>query len=389
MRKSSGALRQWLLAVVLLTVTELWSIPVGAAEGMTARQVSELQAMTSVAISPDGSLIAATRSVSRTLFEDENGPARSELHVIDAATGTVRPFVTGAVELRSVSWSPDGGSIAFLAKRGDDAQRGLYRIPVAGGEATRSVSFKTDIRSYTWSPDGSRIAFIAREPRSEDDEELEDQGFNQQIYEEDWLPLGVWIADLDDPASEPKRLPLDGSAFQIRWSPAGDRLAVALAPRPLVDDEYMRQRVHLVSVETGAVLGIVDHEAKLGRVEWSPNGSRLAMIAGVDIHDPSESSLWVVGASGGTPRNLTAGLEGHASALAWSDPGTILLLADLGQFGRGPVPQFVELGPELAVFVGGGLDQPVELVPADQFLLGLFAPLGHYSGGAVNAFLDL
>jgi dipeptidyl aminopeptidase/acylaminoacyl peptidase len=322
--------RSKLFFVSIVVTAGLCPPAIGSTEGMTARQVAELQSMTAAEISPDGRLIAALRRVPRTLFEDENGPARSELHVIDAETGASRPFVTGEVEVGSVAWAPDGGAISFIAKRGDDEHKAIYSIPADGGEATRIAGFGSDIRSYSWSPDGESLALVAREPKSSENEELEELGFDQQIYEEDWRPLGVWIVRVNDADQVPTRLPLDGSAFQVRWSPTGDRLAVALAPRPLVDDEYMRQRVHVVAADTGEVLGVVDHRAKLGRVEWSPDGSRLAMIAGVDVHDPSESSLWVVDGSGGVPRNLTAGFQGHVSGIAWRDSRSVVFLADIG-----------------------------------------------------------
>ena len=59
--------------------------------------------------------------------------------------------------------------------------------------------------------------------------------------------LGVWLARLDDSDAKPKALDLPGSASELRWSPAGPRLAVALAPTPGVDDAFMRRRVHVVA----------------------------------------------------------------------------------------------------------------------------------------------
>lgn len=330
MNVNSAVVRRILIGVGTVVMAFVSAPRAGAAEGMTAVQVSELRMMTAAAISPDGRLIAALRSVPRTLFDDENGAAWSELHVIETATGVVRPFITGDVEIGSIAWRPDGLAISFVAKRGNDEHKALYLIPVGGGEAHRIVDFDADIRSYAWSPDGGSIAFVAREPRSDADEELAEQGFDQQVFEEDWRPFGVWIARLDDAAGEPLRLQLDGSAFQIRWGPDGDLLAVALAPRPLVDDEYMRQQVHVVSLATGTVLGVVDHQAKLDRIEWSPDGRRLAMIAGVDLHDPSASSLWVANGRGGAPHNLTAGFAGDVSGVAWRDDDTLVFLSDTG-----------------------------------------------------------
>jgi tricorn protease-like protein len=54
------------------------------ASGMTLRQVHELQVVGEVATSPDGRHIAYTRVVPRQLFKEADGPAWTELHIVDA-----------------------------------------------------------------------------------------------------------------------------------------------------------------------------------------------------------------------------------------------------------------------------------------------------------------
>ncbi len=315
------------IATVVLAVAGLSH---GASDGMTPKQLAELQSFVVAEISPDGHHIAAVRAVPRALFDQDNGGSWTELHVIDIASGTTRPFVTGEVNVSSVHWQPDGKGISFIAKRDGDDYKSLYSIPVAGGEARRIVSFESDILSYSWRPDGTQLAFIAKIPISEEREEEEEDGFNQEVYEEDWRHRAVWVATLKDRDSEPARLPVDGSAFQVHWSPVDDRLALAVAPRPLVDDEYMRQRVLVVSATTGQVEGEVDHAAKLGRIAWSPDGQRLAFIAGVDLHDPAESSLLVATAPGGRAVNLTENFAGHVNRCAWRNPSTLVFMGDVG-----------------------------------------------------------
>ncbi len=301
-----------------------------SAAGMTPYQVATLESVGDVAASPDGARVAFVRSVPRPLFGDDDGPAWRQLLVLNVTDGRERGFVTGDVSVSRVAWQPDGDALSFVAKRGGDEHASLYRIPVDGGEAERIVALDDGILGYDWSPDGSRVAVIAREPVDDELEDLRDQGFDATIYEEDWRHRRVWIVTPGDAATEPRMLELDGSAFDVRWSPDGERLAVALAPTPLVDDQYMRQRVFVVSAATGDVEATVDHRAKLGAIEWSPGGDFLAIIAGVDLHDPAESSLFVVPRSGGVPVNLTAGFAGEATDVAWLSDDTLMLLASEG-----------------------------------------------------------
>ncbi|MEN8163833.1 MAG: S9 family peptidase [Acidobacteriota bacterium] len=318
---------------IIVTLTAVYflvlSVPPAGSAGMTPKQVAELQQISSAAIAPDASRIAAVRSVPRTLFEEENGGSWAELLLVDPATGAVAPFVTGSVNISKVKWLPDSSAVSFLAKRDGDDHKSLYVIPVNGGEARRVFGLDADISDYSWSPDGKRVAAIASEPKCSEREDLAEKGFNQKVFEEDWRQVKVWIATPGDDA-EPQALPLEGSAVQVRWSPKGRRLAVALAPSPLIDDRYMFQTISVVSPDSGEVLGKIDRAGKLGRMTWSPDGTHLAMISGVDINDPSAGSLLIASAEGSKTGNITQDFEGSINAISWTDDHRILCLVSVG-----------------------------------------------------------
>ena len=298
-----------------------------AAEVFTPEDVARVRWVSSAVISPDGERIAYVLGVPRQPFEGENGPAWGELHVVDA-DGHSRPFVTGEVNVSAVKWTLDGEGISFLAKRGEDEHKSLYVISVDGGEARNILAHETDITSYDWSPDGRQVAFLAREAKFDERLDLEEQGFDQEVFEEQLQFVRVWIATPEDDEAEPRMLELAGSASELHWSPAGARLAIALAPTPLVDDSYMRRKVHVVDVELGTVLARFDNPGKLGQVAWSPDGKHLAMISAEDRNDPSPGRLMVVSAVGGQLRDLLPGLEGHVTAVAWSNDETVMFLSD-------------------------------------------------------------
>ncbi len=304
----------------------------------TFSHVAKLRTITAAEISPDGDYVAYVLSVARRSFEEEDGPAWSELHVVDMH-GNSRPFVTGEVNVGSLAWTPDGKGISFLAKRGKDEHKSLYVIPVAGGEARQVLEHSADISEYSWSPDASQVAFLAKKKLDKERKELEEKGFNSRVYEEDLHPTKVWIgaADLNayavtepDDSTPPRMLDLDGSASSLHWSPSGEHLIVARAPTPLIDDRYMRRKIDIVDVESGQAVARLDNPGKLGQVAWSPDGKKVAAICGADIHDPSTGRLTVGSVAGGSLKDLLPGYLGDATALAWQNDRTIMYVSDEG-----------------------------------------------------------
>lgn len=297
---------------------------------LTPERVAELRSATSAQMSPDGKHIAWLLAVPRKPMVDDDGASWSELHVIDLPEGRSRPFVTGKVDVSAPAWLPDSSGIAFLAKRGDDKHAALYVIPLAGGEAARAASLSTAIASYSLAGDGKRAALVASAAEDESRKKEQDKGFKQEIYEEDWRPQEVWIANLFDASATPRKLAIDGTVTQVRWSPVDDRLLVAIAPTSLVDDEMMRQRVAIVDAGSGKELARFEHQGKLGALSWSPDGARIAAIGGADIHDPSTARLFVAASGGGALVELCPKLAADFVSVAWADATNVMCVVQRG-----------------------------------------------------------
>jgi len=302
-------------------------------ELFTPEHVAKLRSVGSAVISPDGESIAYTLSIPRKPFKDENGGAWAELHVADRE-GRSRPFITGEVNVDDVQWMPDGRGISFLLKRGNDKNKSLYVIAVDGGEARRVLTHEADIRSYSWSHDCLRVAFIANEKEPEEAKKQKDKGLNAEIFEEDYRQQFVWIASPDPDAEkiEPRKIDLPGTASDLHWSPVDNRLLLALAPTPLIDDNYMRRRVRIVDADSGETLVQYENPGKLGPIDWSPDGKHIAILSAADYNDPSEGQLMVAPSTGGDLVELIPNYEGHVNSFAWQDNDTIMYLGDEGVF---------------------------------------------------------
>ncbi len=347
---------------------------------LTPYDVARIRLVTSAAISPDGQHAAFILSVPRLPGVDEDGKAWTELHVLDLNSGVQRPFVTGKVEVASIAWTPDSRTILFLARRSGDESRCLYGIDLAGGEARRLLALETDISAFSvgMGPDGRlQAAALAEAPLAKEVLEIQKAGFKQHVYEEDWRPKQLWVTSLPD--GKPERRELPGSGVKVSRSPvsAADALAVTTVPRALVDDVYMRQTVTLLAGESQIR---VQNRGKLEDLVWSPDGRRLALISGADLHDPHAGKVALVDAASGDLHLPDIGDESSVSALAWRDAERILLLEAAGVGTRlreldlrnGNLRTLLQGGPILtslslsvdgrrAVAVGHAPDHPAEV----------------------------
>jgi dipeptidyl aminopeptidase/acylaminoacyl peptidase len=308
---------------------------------MTLEQIARLQSSSSAEIRPGGDAIAYLRSVPRDLAEQDDGPAWRELHVVDTESGVSRAWIAGEVDVGSIGWTPDGRHITFLDRRDGDEARVL-------------AALETDISAYSFAPDGDRVALLAFEPRDEEVESLHEQGFSQIVYEEGLRNRRIYVHDLGDGSDSPEPIVLDGSVQDVAWSPEGDRFAIKITPRQLVDDTLMFNRIRIIDTE-GNEIGRIDNPGKLGDMAWSPDGEHLAFIGTNLVKDSREGRLMVAGKDGGEFTDLLPGLLGHVWHVDWigeqivflSYEGTDVRVGTIGSDGQNR-QTLVEGGPIFA-----------------------------------------
>jgi dipeptidyl aminopeptidase/acylaminoacyl peptidase len=334
-----------------------------SADVLTAHRVAELRSVVSAEVSPDGSQIAYVLAIPRKPLVDEDGGAWTELHVVDVASGASRAFVSGKVNVSAPAWTADGKHLAFLQKRADDKGTALYMIALGGGEARRAEAAEESISAFDLHPDGKRVVVIATESENAERKKLREKGFTQEIYEEDLRFSKPWIGALFDEA-KPAKLAVEGHVSTAQWNPTGDALAVTVAPSPLVDDDYMRKRIAVVSAADGKVLAKVENPGKLGEIAWSPDGARLAMISAGDIHDPTDGRLMVVPSTGGAPVEVFPGIEGDTATFAWQSADSLLCLMHRGveaSLEKVSVADLSKAEPKVLVATGGPILTTISL----------------------------
>lgn len=230
--------------------------------------------------------------------------------------------------------SPDGTQIAFTVTRADpDAntyRTHLWVVPAAGGEPRQLTTASAKETSPRWSPDGTRLVFLS------------DRGGDKQV----WViattggearPLTSGKLAPADPVWSP-----DGRSIAFVGKPEADRArneSGAAAPGVESDVRVISRlrykqdgegfwdgrwkQIFVVSATGGPARRLTAGDYDHLSPAWSPDGALLAYTANAspDADLSNTSDVWVIGASdGGTPRRLTAGL-GPLQAPAWSPDG--------------------------------------------------------------------
>ncbi|HSJ24570.1 MAG TPA: S9 family peptidase [Longimicrobiales bacterium] len=291
--------------------------------GLTPLQVAELVSVAAVAISDDGRHVAYTLT-SPPNPSELNDPTPTFLHILDTQTGQTRELFAAA-GVAGIAFRPGHSTVTFLATQ-QGSPRGVYEVDVAGGAARRVYTFERPLLSFAWAPDGNRLAFVANEAVTPPATPLP---YTPIFFEENVPQREGWVVDVASNAA-PRRMQPRGSYYQMEWSPDGNRIAVGLAPTPTVDDSYMRVSVLVLDAGSLQQVAAINNEGKLGQIRWSPDGSRLALRAADNIHDPIDGRIMVVPASGGTPRNILPRFEGKFEDILWTGANEIHFVASEG-----------------------------------------------------------
>lgn len=342
--------------------------------GVTPEHVARLRVVVDVFVSDDGKNVAFTRAEPR-LHGDEPGAARTHLYLLDGKTEKL--LVGGKESVQDVAWRPATSMLTFCAKKEGDAHDEVYGLDPATGVATRITQTPHGVGSYEWRADGQALAYTVLDPLDETDAGARAMGFEQTVRDEDFRHVSLWLWEQDGGRNH--RVTSDCTVGSFHWNPQGTALAAAIAPRNLVDDAYMFQRLHVIDAGSSKVLEIVDNPGKLGEFAWSADGAKLAYIAAVDRNDPHAGMVHVADVASGAARCLDPRFDGMVHHVAWNGNDRLravvskgvttwmatIAVADgsvtLDEHGSGPV----FLGFEGDYVVGSTAQHPEELMRYD------------------------
>ena len=249
-------------------------------------------------ISPDGKRVVYVRGVGDFKADVE----RTELVLVDVASGTRRVLTQEREAVSSPRWSPDGTRIAFLAAPSKDEMPEIYVLSLDGGDAKR-VTHAKGIEGFGWRPDGRALAYLQREP-----------------------------AEGAKPSPSPS--PAASASPTAKPSPSPSPTPKGYVEAFTVTDEHYLTRApsrpsHLWTIDAdGANAHQVTHGAASDRdrIDWLPDGTSIVIHRQPDavFAHFTKAQTVVVDVASGNARPLRAGSVDGGGAL--SPDGTRVVL---------------------------------------------------------------
>jgi dipeptidyl aminopeptidase/acylaminoacyl peptidase len=240
----------------------------------------------------------------------------------------------------SARWSPDGRTMAFVA-RGSDGTQQLFVQPVDGGAARVVTHHATSVSQPSWAPDSAALYFVASDERSAEARERDRVRDDVYAFDENYSQRHLWKVSVSAGGPVADAVRITGGNFSVvsyssvtsyKLSRDGSRIVTHRAPTPLAADSS-RSEVWVSAADGSAARVVTTNGIEETDVELSPDNSRVLFVAEAsDALQPYHSArVFVAPVSGGPPRPLARDVSYALERAAWSPDGrSVLAVANMG-----------------------------------------------------------
>ncbi|MBS1597236.1 MAG: prolyl oligopeptidase family serine peptidase [Bacteroidetes bacterium] len=232
-------------------------------------------------------------------------------------------------------WSPDGKEIAFLSDAQTEKQQQIFIADAATGALITKkplTNFSGYISHLHWSPDGKWLSVLfvenaSREPSPMAAENratgLIDSSINRNVQR---------LAIINRANGEIKQVtPAQLYVFEYDWSPDNKTFAYLAAPPP-GDDNWYIAKLYTQSISSQDTVLIYSPEMQIALPHWSPDGKRIAFIAGLmSDQGGTGGDIFTVAVEKNSPaKNCTPNRKSTPCWFAWQPDGNILFSEFVG-----------------------------------------------------------
>ena len=268
-----------------------------------------------VQISPDGTKVAYI--------------VEGDVMVASVAGGEARTLPRDkGIEARELTWSPDSKSLAWLADLpGEKPASELWTAESDGGGATKLADFTGYAQTPKFAPDGTRIAVLYIKDMPRIAGPLQPMTplagvVGATIYEQRISVVDLKLKELKQVT------PADVYVYEYDWAPDGNSWA-AIAAHGSGDNNWWIARLYRIDAADGQMHEIYTPKWQIADPHVSSDGKNVAFIEGLMSDEgPTGGDIFAVPLAGGEARNLTPGIKGSPSALAWTGANEISFVGD-------------------------------------------------------------
>jgi dipeptidyl aminopeptidase/acylaminoacyl peptidase len=221
----------------------------------------------------------------------------------------------------SLRWSPDGRTLLFMR----DGQ--IYLIAADGGEPRALTHHATSVSSPSWTPDGTAVYFLSTDPQTAGEKERDRLRDDLYALDENYKQSQLWKIVVST-GGETQITAGNSSVLEYRLSTDGTRVAFHRAPTPMNSDQY-RGEVWVMDADGGNAHQITHNMVDESNAELSPDNSQVLFLADTNARfEPYyNTNLFIVSASGGTPRLLLPDFKYAFDQAEWTSDGRAILAA--------------------------------------------------------------
>ncbi len=295
-------------------------------------------------LAPDGRQIV----YERTFFDPMKDVRRSNLWVIDVATGAQRPLTTGSGRDSQAAWSPDGSRLAYVGADGGRSQ--IFVRWMATGETARITQVNSGPGNLAWSPDGKWLAFTAfvksegkalstamPAPPEGAQWAAPAKVIDKLLYRADgagYLDPGyvhVFVVPGEGGAAR-KVTQGDHHFGPPSWARDGRSLILSANLSPDWEYQPLESDLYRIDVQSGEATRLTTRTGPDEGPVVSPDGRRVAYLGFADRKLGYQNwELSVLDLTTGKSRTLTAGLDRSVNSIQWDgDKGLFLTYDDRG-----------------------------------------------------------
>ncbi|GAC1643859.1 MAG: S9 family peptidase [Herpetosiphon sp.] len=300
----------------------------------TPESLLEMRGVSDPQVAPDGRRVAYVEHwIENVTKNDKELPAyRSCIMFSDGPDREPRRLTWQPKGKASMPrFSPDGRYLAYLSTQASDAAQ-LYVLDLEGGDGrpvTDEKSLSDGVISFDWHPDSDAFCLISTGHRSKEDQKLA-HWHDEKVYENQ-LPVKFDGHGLREAHTQQvwrvgrngnQLVQLFETPFDVdgaRWSPKGDRIVYLTLANIQLQTTHIRD-LFIYDLQRKDSQQVTPSQGPIYDAVWSPDGTQLAFVGHNGRRgNATNLGIWLIEASGGDPRCITATFDRSIGAITMGD----------------------------------------------------------------------